>query len=80
MPFALSKTVSVFDVVYVNGGGVKVDEHCNYRLFVWERYVDVVLFSFLFLPFQKVIWVLLCMRRLGKLMFSYTEKCLGLYK
>ena len=27
-----------FDVVYVNGGGVKVDEHCNYRLLVWERY------------------------------------------
>ena len=50
-----------FDVVYVNGGGVKVDEHCNYTLLV---YVDVVRFSFLyFLPFRcvlKVIWVLYC--------------------
>ena len=24
--------------VYVNGGGVKVDEHRDYRLLVWERY------------------------------------------
>ena len=42
-----------FGVVYVNGGGVKVDEHCNYRLLVWERYVDVVRLSFSFFLFKS---------------------------